>query len=91
MLTTAPVIQTSLVVQTFFFRMQEYPEIQIQAQTELDEIVGRGRLPSFSDKPNLPFLDALCKELLRHNTAFPAGTNLSHSMVIETRLTCIRS
>lgn len=67
--------QSSLVLQTFFFRMQENPAIQKQAQQEIDSVVGRGRLPSFADKSKLPFIDALYKELLRHSPAAPGGTS----------------
>jgi len=82
---TATMIKTTIVLQTFFFRMQEHPEIQRQAQAELDAIVGRGRLPRFSDKAELPFVDALCKELLRHIPAVPGGTFVSGSMRSQTR------
>jgi len=82
---TATMIKTSIVLQTFFFRMQEHPEIQRQARAELDAVVGRGRLPHFSDKAMLPFVDALCKELLRHTPAIPGGTFISHSMTTQTR------
>jgi len=57
--------------------MQEHPAIQRQAQKELDDIVGRGILPKFSDKDKLPFIDALCKELLRHTPTLPGGTQLA--------------
>ena len=82
---TVTLIKTALVLQTFFFRMQEHPEIQRQAQAELDAIVGRDRLPTFSDKAELPFVDALCKELLRHTPAVPGGTRISYPMKIQTR------
>ncbi|OGM42661.1 cytochrome P450 monooxygenase [Aspergillus bombycis] len=35
------------------------------AQAELDSVVGPGRLPTFEDIPKLPYLRALCKEVLR--------------------------
>ena len=57
--------------------MQEYPGIQKQAHEELDAVVGRDRLPSFSDQQDLPYLEALCKELLRYEPPVPAGTLLS--------------
>jgi len=65
--------QSTLVMQIFFFRMQENIEIQKQAQKELDTIIGRGKLPGFADKANLPYIDALSKELLRHIPAAPTG------------------
>lgn len=53
--------------------MQEHPDIQRRAQAELDGAVGKGRLPSFSDRTSLPYINALCKELLRDNPPAPGG------------------
>ncbi|GAB1206314.1 hypothetical protein APSETT445_004999 [Aspergillus pseudonomiae] len=35
------------------------------AQAEVDSVVGPGRFPTFKDIPKLPYLRALCKEVLR--------------------------
>lgn len=70
---TSVSFQTSGVLQVFFYRMQEFPEIQAKAQAELDAVVGRDRLPSFDDRANLPYINALCKELLRFNPPVPGG------------------
>ncbi|KAH9958534.1 cytochrome P450 [Lactifluus volemus] len=45
--------------------MLEYPETQARAQAELDDIVGRDRLPTFADYPHLPYIRAMVKETLR--------------------------
>lgn len=42
-----------------------FPEAQRKAQEELDGVLGQDRLPLFSDRPNLPYLDALHKEVFR--------------------------
>ena len=42
-----------------------YPDIQRKAQNEVDRVVGRDRLPDFSDEPSLPYVTALVKEVLR--------------------------
>ena len=42
-----------------------YPEIQRKAQAEVDRVIGRGRLPDFSDEPSLPYVTELVKEVLR--------------------------
>jgi hypothetical protein len=39
--------------------MIEYPETQRLAQEELDRVVGRGRLPTFSDRASLPYINAM--------------------------------
>lgn len=48
-----------------------HPDIQTLAQTQIDQVVGRGRLPDFSDRPRLPFVDAICREVLRLNPVLP--------------------
>jgi len=53
--------------------MQANPEVQKKAQVELDAVVGTDRLPSFNDRENLPYINALCKELIRLNPPLPAG------------------
>ena len=40
-------------------------EIQRKAQAEIDQVIGAGRLPGFQDRRNLPYIDAVVKELLR--------------------------
>ena len=39
--------------------------MQARAQAELDSVVGRERLPSFDDRADLPYVSAVCKEVLR--------------------------
>ncbi|KAH9967252.1 cytochrome P450 [Russula dissimulans] len=42
-----------------------------KVQAELDSFVGRERLPTFEDRPNLPFIDAVCKEVMRWRPITP--------------------
>ena len=42
-----------------------YPEVQKEAQAELDKVLN-GRLPEHSDIPSLPYLSALVKEVYRY-------------------------
>jgi len=60
-------------IHTFFLAMVLYPQIQVKAQAELDRIVGNDRLPSFSDRENLPYLNACIKEVFRWQPALPLG------------------
>lgn len=53
--------------------MSLYPDVQAEAQRELDKVVGNDRLPDVSDRPDLPYLNALCKEVLRWHNAAPTG------------------
>ncbi|KAF7344988.1 Cytochrome P450 [Mycena venus] len=56
---------TVSVVTAYFLAAAIYPHIQEKAQTEMDEVVGQNRLPTFDDRVSLPYIDALCKELCR--------------------------
>jgi Cytochrome P450 len=58
---------------TFFVAMLLYPDVQKQAQDEIDSVIGRDRLPTFEDRPKLPFVDAVCKEALRWHPLVPVG------------------
>ena len=58
----------------FFLAMSMYPEAQAKAQTQLDEVVGNDRLPEYSDLVNLPYIQAVVKELLRWQPVVPTGT-----------------
>lgn len=53
--------------------MAIYPEVMARAQAELDAVVGSGRLPRFSDRPNLPYIDAMVLESLRWHPVAPLG------------------
>ncbi|KAI0060603.1 cytochrome P450 [Artomyces pyxidatus] len=66
-------------LQSFFLTMVLHPEIQKKAQQELDAVVGSERLPSFSDRDNLPYINALVKEVLRWNPVAPTG--LAHRVM----------
>jgi len=50
-----------------------HPESVEKAQQELDSVVGQNRLPSFDDASNLPYVNALIKEVLRWRPVTPMG------------------
>ncbi|KAL0578091.1 cytochrome p450 [Marasmius crinis-equi] len=60
-------------VKTFFLAMARNPICQEKAQKEIDEIVGRGRLPSFEDRKSLPYVEAVYREVMRWHPAIPIG------------------
>ena len=53
-----------------------YPDIQVKGQAEVDAVTGKGRLPSFSDRGSLPYVNAIVKEVLRWNPAVPLGEHM---------------
>jgi hypothetical protein len=58
-------VQTVSTLTSFILVMLLYPEVQMKAQKELDAVVGRDRLPEFSDRPSLPYINAILKEVIR--------------------------
>jgi len=58
---------------SLFLALVLFPQVQRRAQAELDAVIGRDRLPTFDDRPRLPYIEALCKELMRWNMVTPNG------------------
>ncbi|KAK7035675.1 cytochrome P450 [Favolaschia claudopus] len=56
---------TVSVITAYFLAATKYPHIQDKAQAEIDRVICRGRLPTLKDRPSLPYIGALCKELAR--------------------------
>ncbi|XP_045114798.1 cytochrome P450 2C15-like [Portunus trituberculatus] len=56
---------TSSSLTTIVHLMTKHPHVQRRVQEELDEVVGRDRLPSFSDMERLPYVQATIHEALR--------------------------
>ncbi|KFA66345.1 hypothetical protein S40285_01293 [Stachybotrys chlorohalonatus IBT 40285] len=53
--------------------MTLYPEAQKKAQEEIDRVVGSDRLPTLADRENMPYIQALIKEVLRWHPGSPLG------------------
>ncbi|GLB33469.1 putative cytochrome p450 [Lyophyllum shimeji] len=60
-------------IYSFFLAMALYPEVAKKAQAEIDVVVGNDRLPAFDDRPYLPYVDALVKEVFRWHAVVPTG------------------
>ena len=58
-------LQTVSAVLTFGLAMVKYPAVMKKAQAEIDRVVGPDRLPDWSDRKNLPYLEAIYKEIIR--------------------------
>ena len=55
------------------------PHVQKKAQEEIDRVIGRNRLPGVNDRPDLPYIEAIYRELLRYEP--PLGIGLPHSLM----------
>jgi cytochrome P450 len=56
---------TSSYLQSLVLAMVAYPEVQRRAQAEIDAVVGDLRSPTLGDMPNLPYIQAVVKEVRR--------------------------
>lgn len=53
--------------------MTLFPEVQSKAQEEVDRVLGPCRLPTVADRGNLPYIDAVVKEVFRWHPVAPMG------------------
>ncbi|KAH9041234.1 cytochrome P450 [Lactarius pseudohatsudake] len=58
---------------SFLLAMTAYPEVQRKCQAELDAVVGNGRLPTFADRDQLPYIATMLKEVIRWGPTAPLG------------------
>ncbi|KAJ6472593.1 cytochrome P450 [Mycena sanguinolenta] len=66
---------------TFILAMLLNPEAQKKAQAEIDSVVGAGQLPGFADKPALPYVSAIVKEVLRWRNVTPIA--IPHYLAVD--------
>ncbi|XP_071789120.1 cytochrome P450 2J4-like [Asterias amurensis] len=64
--------------------MMAYPEVQARVQRELDDAVGRDRLPNMADKPQLPYTEATILDVQR--LASIASLAVTHMLSKDTSL-----
>lgn len=59
------------VLAIFFLGMLTHPAVEAKAQEEIDRVVGKNRLPTFEDRVNMPYIEAVFKEAFRWHTLAP--------------------
>ncbi|XP_038572264.1 cytochrome P450 2J1-like [Micropterus salmoides] len=64
--------------------MMYYPDIQERVQAEIESVVGSSRLPSVTDRENMPYTDAVIHEIQRMGNIVPL--NLVHMTNKDTML-----
>lgn len=72
-------VQAISTIQTFFLAMVCNRDVQEKACAELDAVVGSRRLPTFQDRDQLPYVNAIAKESLRWQAVTPLG--ISHMSI----------
>ena len=61
--------------------MALFPDVQRKAQEEIERVVGQNRLPNMADRINLPYVNAVVKEVLRWHPVAPMG--LPHMSTVD--------
>jgi cytochrome P450 len=65
-------LQTAAALASFFLAMATHPLVMKRAQQEIDTIAkAQNRLPTISDRSQLPYINALIKELYRWGVVAP--------------------
>lgn len=64
-------LQTASMLQVFILAMVLFPEVQKKAQRVIDVTVGTSRLPVWTDRPSLKYIDAVLRETLRWHPILP--------------------
>jgi cytochrome P450 len=82
----SPLFQVAVTLLSFVVAVLLRPEIQKMAQEELDTVTKRERLPTFEDRLKLPFVDAICKEVIRWRPVAPLGELLLSSHLIHAEI-----
>ncbi|KAK7048439.1 O-methylsterigmatocystin oxidoreductase [Favolaschia claudopus] len=66
---TGPI--TSSTLHVFFLAMALYPQVVRRAQNEIDAVVGHGRFPQFEDRKEMPYCEAVFREIFRWQATVP--------------------
>ena len=64
---------TASTLSCFFLAMVLNPHVQERVHEEIDRVIGTDRLPALEDRNELPYVDALLKEVLRWHPVGPMG------------------
>lgn len=62
---------TATTIYGFLLIVLHQPKVQQQLQSQVDDIIGRDRLPKISDRPSLPYAEACLHELFRYQCTLP--------------------
>jgi len=61
----------------FILAMILCPHVQERAHDLIERVIGTERLPTFQDRPSLPYVDAILRECLRWRPMLPLGALLT--------------
>ena len=58
-------MQSVSAIQSAILALVRYPDVLKRAQEEIDRVVGTERLPTFEDRPLLPYIEGIVREASR--------------------------
>ncbi|KAG1837815.1 cytochrome P450 [Suillus tomentosus] len=64
---------SATVLQTFLLAMVLYPDVQVRARAEIDQVVRHDKMPCLNDRASLPYIDAILCEVMRWYPPTPLG------------------
>lgn len=82
-------VKTAGLTHAWILMMMLSPDAMKKAQAELDKVVGPDRLPHYSDREKLPYLDACMNEALRLHTLAPNGMLYVPDLQTSTHLSLV--
>ncbi|XP_011146960.2 probable cytochrome P450 304a1 [Harpegnathos saltator] len=72
------------VITQIFKYLIHHPRVQKKAHDEIDRVVGTGRLVTWGDRKNLPYMEAVIREVMRISSSLPFS--VFHRAVKDTTL-----
>jgi len=62
---------TNTMLLIFVQAMILHPHVQVKARAEIDAVIGKNRLPDYSDQLSLPYIEAIIREVARWQPILP--------------------
>lgn len=73
----------------FMLAMVLHPRAMHRAQSEIDRVIGRDRMPALSDMDRLPYVAAVINEVLRWRPVAPLCASVVYRVITMTEFSII--